>query len=508
MTPMTPAGRLYTAAGVRELDRRAIEDHGIDGYALMQAAGEAAFRVLREQWPGAGHLLIVCGGGNNGGDGLVVARLALAAGLRVQVVLTRDPDRLAGSAALAWCDFAAVGGDAVTALAEDVVEAGMAADVVVDGLLGTGLDRPVTGVAARLIERINASGCPVLALDIPSGLAADSGALLGIAVRADVTITFIARKRGLYTGAAPALTGRVVLADLATPTAMHAGLEPWVEHAPAEPAGLAWQRLAPRPPTAHKGTAGRLVIIGGHAAMAGAAALTGEAALRAGAGLVVVATHPQAVDRVAARRPELMVRGVAEPERELPTLLAAADAFVVGPGLGQDDWAQSMLATALVHGPAAGVVDADGLNGVAATAAPVPAAAVLTPHPGEAGRLLEWPAAEVEANRFAALDDLVERYAAAVVLKGAGTLVGDPAGRTTLIDIANPAMATGGTGDVLAGLIGGLLAQGCAPGEAARLGAWLHARAGLVAAAGGDRGMLATDLMVPIRELVCEVVGG
>ncbi len=508
MASMALAGRLYTAAGVRELDRRAIEDHGIDGYALMQAAGDAAFRLLRERWPGAVRLVIVCGGGNNGGDGLVVARLARSAGLLVRVLLTREPAELTGSAALAWRDFAAVGGDTVTEQAGEVADGDLAADVVVDALLGTGLDRPVTGVVRRLIEQVNATACPVLALDIPSGLAADSGAVLGSAIRADETITFIARKRGLYTGAAPAMTGRVVLADLATPDAIHAGLEPWVEHAPAGPAGLDWQRLAPRPPTAHKGTAGRLVIIGGHAAMAGAAALAGEAALRAGAGLVVVATHPQAVDRVAARRPELMVRGVAEPGRELPTLLADADAFVLGPGLGHDHWAQAMLAATLAHGPAAGVVDADGLNGLAASAASVPAAAVLTPHPGEAGRLLARSAAEVECDRFAALDDLVARYKSAVVLKGAGTLVGDPAGRSTLIDVANPAMATGGTGDVLAGLVGGLLAQGCPPGEAARLGAWIHARAGLVAAAGGDRGMLATDLMAPIRDLVREVVGG
>lgn len=505
-----PGDRLYTAAGAQELDRRAIEEQGLDGYALMQRAGDAAFRLLREQWPGAARVLVVCGGGNNGGDGLVVARLARAAGLAVTVLMTRAPEQLRGSAALAWRDFAAAGGEsaAVRVVAESDVDVAIDADVIVDALFGTGLDRPVEGVAASLIDHINAAPCPVLALDIPSGLAADTGAILGAAIRADATVSFIARKRGLYTGVAPALAGRVVLADLATPAAIHDGLEPWIEYGGAQAGGLAWQRLPRRSPTAHKGSAGRVVIIGGHGAMAGAAALAGEAALRAGAGLVLVATHPQSVDRVAARRPELMVQGVADPEKELPGLLADADAFVIGPGLGRDDWAQATLATALAHAPAAGVIDADGLNGLAAVTTPLPAAAVLTPHPGEAGRLLACSAAEVEADRFAALDRLVARHAAAVVLKGAGTLVGDPQNRCTLIALANPALATGGTGDVLAGLIGGLLAQGCSRAQAARLGAWVHARAGMVAADGHDRGMVASDLMRPIRDVLNEVAGG
>lgn len=486
-----PAARLYTAAAVRELDRRAIEDLGIDGYVLMQAAGAAAFRLLRLRWPGARSLVIVCGGGNNGGDGLVIGRLALEAGMRVSLALTREPGGLAGSAALAWRDYVAAGGERTPA---GVIDPG-AGDLIVDALLGTGLDREVHGMPAHLIERINAdgeAGRPVLAIDVPSGLDADSGAVLGAGVRASATITFIGRKRGLYTGDAPARTGPVFLDRLGTPDSIHADLEPWIDTVSTDHVVACLPR---RLPTDHKGRAGRVVVVGGNLGMGGAARLAGEAALRSGAGLVTLITRACHAAALSGARPELMAHGIEEPARELPGLLSGADAVIMGPGLGQDAWAREAWQTVRREGPANQVLDADGLNLLAMAEDPVTEGGILTPHPGEAARLLKTAAADIERDRFAALTELVDRTAATVVLKGAGSLVGAPAARPGLIPAANPAMATGGTGDVLAGLIGGLLGQGMEPAPAAACGAWLHARAGVAAADGHDCGMIASDLL-------------
>ena len=498
LLPVAACNRLYTAAGVRELDRREIEDHGIDGYALMRTAGTAAFRLLRLRWPGARKLAVFCGGGNNGGDGLVIARLAQEAGLQAAVGLATPAERLSGSAARALADYRDAGGGL---LAPDEVD-GAAADVIVDALLGTGLASAVREPYAGLIERINAAGRPVLAVDIPSGLSADTGAVLGTAVRASATMTFIGRKRGLYTGAAPACTGPVFADDLQTPPQIHQDMEAVSESLDA---AAVCALLPRRAPTVHKGAAGHLVVVAGNTGMAGAARLAGEAALRTGAGLVTVATRSGHAAALAGGRPELMARGVDDPEAELAPLLAAADAFVVGPGLGRDEWARMALEQVLAKGPSAGVLDADALNTIAADGgAALGPGCVVTPHPGEAGRMLGTSAAAVEADRFDAVWRLAERYGATVVLKGAGTLIGEAQRAPALIDEANAAMATGGTGDVLAGTIGALLAQGMAPSAAARAGAWLHARAGRLAVAEGG-GLIASDLMGPLGRLRWDV---
>lgn len=479
---------LYTAAQVRELDRRAIEDHGIGAYALMQRAGAAAFRLLRLRWPGARRVAVLCGGGNNGGDGIVVACLARAAGLDVALALARPPAELRGAAAEAWADWDA-GGDAWQALeAADPASA----DVVVDALLGTGLDRPVAGAIADAIARINASGRPALALDIPSGLAADRGAVLGDAVRADATITFIGAKRGLYTAAAPDCTGPVFLDDLDVPAAVYADAG-----APVRRLEAAWAsaRLPRRACAAHKGHAGRLLVVGGDHGFAGAARMAGEAALRVGAGLVTVATRAEHVPGLVAARPELMGRALADPAAELPALAADADAVALGPGLGRGDWGREALA-ALLQQACPLVLDADALNALADAPRRLPAAAVITPHPGEAARLLGRTTAAVQEDRFDALVALQQRFGAVTVLKGAGTLVAPVDDGTMLLALAQPAMAAGGMGDVLTGAIGGLVAQGMEPAAAAACGVWLHGaaaaravrRTGVVALLPGDLG--------------------
>lgn len=490
-----PGHRLYTGAAVRELDRRAIDEQGVDAHELMCRAGAAAFRLLRLRWPDARSVLVCCGGGNNGGDGLVVGRLALAAGLQVTLRQHGGPDRLHGAAARAHADFVATGGRAQPLAGLEPT----GVDVVIDGLLGTGLDRPVRDDIASAIDAINAGGRPVLALDVPSGLDADSGAVRGTAIVAHATMTFIGYKRGLFTGAAARHCGSLFLDRLGTPDLIHAGVEPW---SPLINRDWVAARMPRRLPAAHKGMAGRLLVVAGNEGMAGAARLAGEAGLRAGAGLVTVATRPQHTAALTAARPELMTRGIDDPRARLPRLLAGADAVVVGPGLGRDDWARAALATVLADGPGPRVIDADGLNLLAAEGWQAGDGAVLTPHPGEAARLLGQSVAAVEDDRFAAQAELVRRGGAAVVvLKGAGTLVGPVDGRVAVAGGAIPALATGGTGDVLAGAIGGLLAQGCTPGVAAAAAAWLHAAAARRVIGTRDCGLLAGDLLPVLGDL-------
>jgi NAD(P)H-hydrate epimerase len=371
--------------------------------------------------------------------------------------------------------------------------------VIVDALLGTGLGGPVRPDAAAVIDAINGSGHPVLAVDIPSGLCADTGRVLGTAVRATATVTFIGRKRGLYTADGPGLAGDLAFDDLAVPAESFAAVpraEAW------ELLSLVAEReaLAPRPPQAHKGHFGNVLVIGGDHGMGGAALLAAEAALRAGAGLVRVATRGEHVPAFLSRLPEAMVRAVPD-VHELEPLLAASDLLVLGPGLGQGPWGEQLFAFARASGLPA-VIDADGLALLAAGNTPWPAPAILTPHPGEAGRLLGSDSRAVQADRFASARALAERWAATVVLKGNGSLVVAEDGSAGLCAAGNPGMATGGMGDVLAGLTGGLLAQGLAPASAARLAVTAHAAAADLAAADGLRGLLPTDLFAPLRRLL------
>ncbi len=494
MDPRPPEA-LYTAEQVRELDRRAIEDEGIDGYDLMQRAGAAAYRLLRMRWPAARHLVVLSGGGNNGGDGLVVARLARGAGLQVTLGLNRDPDRLGGAAARAWADWQAVDGHAHAC---DALEP-EAGDVVIDALLGTGLDRPVAGAAAQAIGAVRAAQCPVLALDIPSGIDADTGAVWGEAVRADATVTFIGAKRGLYTGPAVDHTGPVFVDSLGVPERVHAGLAPGVVPIDADWPGAG---CPVRRPGAHKGDAGHVLVVGGDHGLAGAARMAGEAALRSGAGLVSVATRSAHAPAMASARPELMVKPIDDPTRELAPLLEQADTVALGPGLGQGAWGAAAL-DALADCPGqARVVDADALNLAAHREPGELAWSILTPHPGEAARLLGRTTAEVQGDRFGAAQALSDRFDAVVVLKGAGTLVARPRERIRLLPGARPAMASGGMGDVLTGIAAGLWAQGMAVGPAADTAVALHAAAADRARGDwGPYGLVASDLFGYIARL-------
>jgi NAD(P)H-hydrate epimerase len=483
---------LFTAAQVRAMDQTAIQVHGIDGYTLMNRAGAAAMAALRSHFPKAQRLLVVCGAGNNAGDGYVIARLARNAGLTVAVSALIPVERLGGDAARAWSDFAAAGG-VVSAFSPSLVEQ---ADVVVDALLGTGLDREVGGVFKQAIDQINAHAAGVLAVDIPSGLDADSGAVRGSAIRSDVTVTFVALKQGLFVGLGRDHWRHLEFSDLDIPPEIAA------QHRPALKCldqNRLRQILPPRARDSHKGTHGSLLLVGGGPGMPGAIRLAAEAALRCGAGLVRVATWPDNLTAVVAGRPEIICHGVTQPG-QLDDLLADSDAVVMGPGLGTTAWAQALWQRVLASDLPV-VLDADGLNLLAA--APERRGHwVLTPHPGEAARLLGLDIRSVQLDRPATAVALAERYDGVAVLKGSGSLVAAPGAVTALSLAGNPGMASAGMGDVLAGVIGGLRCQINDLGEAARIGVLIHALAGDSAAAQGERGMLASDLLPGLRRWV------
>lgn len=469
------------------MEQAALAALSISGQELMRRAANAALNSLRRHWLSVRHVCIHCGPGNNGGDGFLLGVLAREAGFQVELVALAASSR--GEAAVAREAWQAAGGlvqlwDADGELPE--------VELHVDALYGIGLNRAPETTAARLIEQVNRSGRPVLALDVPSGLDTDSGNCPGAAIRADVTVTFIAGKRGLHTGRAVDQVGMIELATLGVPDSVYMQVS-------ADARLLLAETLPPRARYANKGDYGHVLVIGGEHGMAGAARLAGESALRAGAGLVSVATRAEHVFALNTARPELMVRGVDGPQTLAP-MLERASVLALGPGLGQGAWGHALWLTALEADKPL-VLDADGLNLLAREPRRFTAPTVLTPHPGEAARLLGVSTAVVEHDRFAAARELAKRHAAVVVLKGAGSLVADPDGRLDVCPWGNPGMASGGMGDLLTGIIAALLAQGCDAWHAACLGVSLHARAGDRAAQRGERGLLASDLLEPLRAL-------
>ena len=489
MTASTHRHELYTVDQVRALDRRAIDELGIAGYELMQRAAAAALVCLRRRWPQATRIAVCCGPGNNGGDGFLLAALARDAGLHAEVIALGESR---GEDARHARRTFEQGGGVVQPWREDLEWPSV--DVQVDALFGSGLQRPLSADAARVAQRMRTSGAPVLALDVPSGVNADTGDVPGEAVQADATVTFIAAKRGLYTGTAPGYVGQVQWESLGLPEALWHGTK-------ADAQLLQPATLPPRARQAHKGDNGHVLAIGGEHGTAGAIRLCGEAALRGGAGLVSIATRAEHLVALNSARPELMAHAVDGPQA-LEGLLGRATVLAVGPGLGQGAWGHALWLTALDAGKPM-VLDADGLNLLAKEPRQLAGDAVITPHPGEAARLLGCDTAAIAADRFQAVRELARRYGAVAVLKGAGSLIAAPDGRVAVCPWGNPGMASGGMGDLLTGIVAALLAQGCDAWRAACLGVGLHARAGdLAAERFGERGLLATDLLDPLRRLL------
>lgn len=477
---------LYDIAAVRSIERRA---GGDDDMRLMERAGQAGWRALLDAWPQARRIVVACGPGNNGGDGYVLARHAHEAGRDVEVIVHAAHAPRTPVAREAQARFVSAGGRIVT-----FAGALPQCDVVVDAVLGIGLSRAPDDAAASVLDAINAARVPVLALDVPSGVDAGSGVAHPGAVRAARTLEFIAPKAGLRTGAARGHVGVLALAALDLGEEAFDGIAPTAD---ALHAGDLARWLHPRRVDSHKGLHGHVACIGGDAGHGGAIVLCAHAALRAGAGLVSIRTHAAHVAPALARLPEAMVCAGDAPDAEL---LRSASVCAVGPGLGQGAWGQAWWDAARGHARAL-VVDADALNLLAATPAALPSGTILTPHPGEAARLLRVDTASVQRDRLAAVRALADRFGAMVLLKGAGTLVGAPGQRTQVIDAGNPGMAVGGMGDVLAGVIAALRSQGLDAFDAARAGALLHAAAGDIAARDGERGLLPSDLFAPLRRL-------
>ena len=478
---------LFDPAALREMEARGAHYFDGDAFALMARAGQAGWRCLLKHWPQALRIVVVCGPGNNGGDGYVLARHAHTAGRTVRVVQLAPPATPLAQRACA--EYVEAGGAFDTALGD--------CDVIVDALFGIGLSRAVDAVTAAHIDAINAHPAKVLSLDVPSGIDARNGHAVGMAILADVTVQFLARHRGLRTGMALDHCGKLELAALDLPEALWTGIAP---SALAFRADALHECLPLRPRNGHKGRNGHVLCIGGDHGSGGAIVLAAQAALRSGAGLVSVATRAAHVPALLARCPEVMAHAL-EDGAQLPPLLERADVIAVGPGLGQGEWGRALLGAVLRSDPPR-VLDADALNLLAVSNPGLRDTDIITPHPGEAARLLVCSTAEVQQDRFAAAAALQSRVGCAVVLKGAGSIVAAHGLPPAVIGAGNPGMGVGGMGDVLTGVIAALRGQGFAAPAAATIGALLHAAAGDAAALDdGERGLLPSDLLPWLRRL-------
>jgi NAD(P)H-hydrate epimerase len=509
-----------TAAEMRALDRLTIERYGTPGHVLMERAGAGAARVFWQEFP---HVrakpVVVAGKGNNGGDGFVVARHLRGRRVRCDVVLLARAADVGGDAARHLRAFQRRGGRVIEAPGAGGIAAVRAAlersRVVIDAIFGTGLNAPVAGPTAEIIELINASGVPVFSIDIPSGLDADTGQPLGTAVQAEATATFGFPKVGqlLFPGAR--YVGTLVVVDIGIAAEAVGAVAPTTRLlCPSEVGPL----LAPRPRDAHKGDAGHVLIVAGGRGKCGAAMLAARGAVRSGAGLTTLALPASEQRRAASTLLEVMTASLADaPDGlfglprlpELDAVLAAKDSVVAGPGIGVSEGSRALIRALVRRSSVPLVLDADGLNCIADDPAALrarSAPAVLTPHPGEMSRLCGRPVTDIQANRLAAARELAGRTGTYVVLKGARTVIAAPDGRALINATGNPGMASGGMGDVLAGVIGAFCAQGLAAFDAAALGVFVHGAAADLAARalGGEIGITASDVIDALPRAIAE----
>lgn len=515
---------ILTGREMRRLDERAIAELGLSGASLMEEAGRGAAHIVLEfldalgRRPRDGRVVIVCGKGGNGGDGFVVARWLRRHRVRVRVLMLASPSEMRGAAAEKLAAMRRVG------IRPEVIEDDArvkdflaSADLVVDALVGTGRRGASSGLMAAVIERINASGRPVVALDVPSGLPVDGGPLAGPAIRATLTVTFAALKLGLVTGPSSHLAGRIRVVPIGiSPSEVARGATTFlIERMDVAP------HFPPRRPDAHKGTYGHLLIVAGSVGKTGAAALAANAAMRSGVGLVTVGTAASQQPVVASLVLEAMTEPLPETDAQtvalkakdrLVELVATRDAVALGPGLGLDRETQE-LARALtreIEKPL--VLDADALSALAGHLDQVRAAVAprcLTPHPGELARMLGVGVNDVQRDRVASAREFAMAHRAHVVLKGAMSVIGIPDGRVFVNPTGNPGMASGGTGDVLTGMVGAFLARGLDPAQALQAAVYLHGRAGDIAAERvGQEALVARDVIAALPQAFRELNDG
>ena len=516
--------RLVKASEMQEMDRFTIEETGIPGIVLMENAARGATRVFVEHFepPPNSRILFLCGPGNNGGDGYVMARYLHQKGFVVSVLVLSEYRKISGDAGVNLKIIQRMGLDVREAPGpepwiahQDCIEN---SDFIVDAILGTGLSSNVRGFYRQVIEAVNASGKPVVAVDIPSGLHADTGAVMGAAVRADLTATFGFPKLGqlLFPGAA--LTGRLFRIDIGIPRAA-------ADRVPAlcrliearDMEGI----LPSEDPDVHKGTRGHLLVLAGATGKTGAAALASMAALRAGAGLVTLGIPRSLNPILESKLTEVMTRPLPETEAgtlsldaegEIWRILEGKNALALGPGLSTHEETVRLVRRIVSRCPVPIVVDADGLNALQGDLTPIHAAknpVILTPHPGEMARLSGLSNSEVQADRAGLASRFVREHGCHLILKGARTIVARPDGRVHVNPTGNPALASGGSGDVLTGLLGGFLTRGLAPEKAAMAAVYLHGLAAdFLAEEMGQAGILAGDLIGVIPSLMAALSAG
>jgi NAD(P)H-hydrate epimerase len=507
---------VFTAEEMRRVDERAIRDLGIPGATLMENAGAGAADAALA-WLSAGkrsargrRVVIVCGKGGNGGDGFVVARRLARRGVRCEVVLAAPADEVRGDAGKKLRELQKSGLRPIVIDGPGQLGPRLAsADLVVDGLLGTGSRGAPEGATADAIDAINASGRPVLSLDIPSGLAADGGGPARRSVRADLTVTFAGLKRALVMPPGRELAGRVSVVDIGVPPDEVArGITTFL----LEPADVS-RHFPPRPRAAHKGTYGHLLVVAGSIGKTGAAALAADAAMRSGAGLVTVATPASQQPVVAALVVEAMTAALAEgtpgfigaaAATVIDGLVAARDAVAIGPGLGLEPETQAIVRRLAVEGRVPMVIDADGITALVGhldRLRKASAARCLTPHPGELARLLGVTVADVQRDRIEIAREVATAHGVHLVLKGAASVIAAPDGTVLLNPTGNPGLASGGTGDVLTGVAGAFLARGLAAGDAIAGAVYLHGLAADVAAERvGEESLIARDVIAALPD--------
>lgn len=492
-----PLLELYGAKQSQALDHAAIEAHQISSFLLMKRAASFSWQTILDKYPTLQKLIVLCGTGNNGGDGFMVAQYARLAGKDVSVYLLGEEAKLQKDARRAFAEWQDLGETTrpLKTFPEEYLQTANNLDqptIIVDAIFGTGLDRPVTGEVAKLFDRINQSQMTVCAIDIASGLNADTGEEMGKALRASITTTFITHKFGFYSNQGQDLSGEIFFSDLGlkleapeiyrtqTPLACSHNLNHWRSFYP--------KRLL----SSHKGTTGTVLLMGGNLSMMGAIQMAAGAALKSGCGLCKLITPKPHHANITANQPEIMCFS----ESAFIELIQNTSAIAIGPGLGKDSWARGLwqqLTQSRNETPL--VMDADALNLLAENPClPEKGNCVFTPHPGEAARLLNCPIEAIQKDRLNAIRKLQKNFGGVFVLKGNGTLIFDGT-RMELCRAGNPGMAVGGMGDVLTGTIVSLLAQGMQPFEAACLGVHLHAEAGdLCAKQNGQTGVLPSEL--------------
>ncbi len=486
------------------LEQLAMRELAINTFDLMVLAGTAVFQILQSNYPSANKLIIFVGSGNNAGDGYIVAGKARSAGMGVEVIQLCSSEKLAGIAMKAY-DYAKSSGVEMRPFDADLLDgcSSHRETLIIDAILGVGVNKSVTGLYERAIVAINSATHPVVSVDLPSGLNANTGCAMGVAVKADITVSFVGLKQGLLTGEGQDYSGQVFFERFDIPDNIYSSDGSLKPSSRRIDISYLKGRLKPRKKSAHKGDHGHVVVLGGDKGFGGAAIMAAEAAQRSGAGLVTLVTRNEHKTAALVRCPELMVIG-REDENNWGGILKRANCIVVGPGLGTNEWGRSMLSEVIEqkkinHTPV--LFDADALTLLSQREIILESIkthnAVFTPHPGEAASLLQCSTEFVQLDRFRAVKELVKLLGGTCLLKGSGSLSFSEEGPDTiyLCSEGNAGMASGGMGDILSGIVASFIAQGLSCAEALNCGICIHGEAGdLASRANGERGLRATDL--------------